>query len=390
MIGRSELCQGLAELVAASQRVMAIDHLDRLIERSVRRGRGLSRRDGGAARRVRRRWPAPCSIDRDEDQAEDRGGGRVDVSRDGEPDAIRALGTKVGQQLAGDRHERAGAGRIDGDSVAMGLDVAAARSDPAVAVVRHFQISDDAFGGADDDGGQLAAGGLVGHEEDPDRRAGGAIGEGAEQRGGDRLIAKGAAVGSAIRDGVEEWIAQWRCGDIGLSAAERHLRGQNGLRSWRRLEATFGWAHFGGEAERSCCEHDIFDRTADTEMHLATERIEGPEMTTAIGEDTKRLLGHVEQPGLGVVRAGREDGRAQGPAVAGAIAAWPLVPGGVRGSGRTGEDAAIPGSVAHCAQGQRRCASRSIVLLDAMKTPMVQAARSCSLRDQRGRKGAAP
>src|SRR5689334_5181205 len=102
MIGRSELCQGLAELVAASQRVMAIDHLDRLIERLCGKALGcrgemeaLPGASGGDGLRH-------VQSTGNEDQAEDWGGGRVDVSRGGEPDAIRALGTKVGQQLAGD------------------------------------------------------------------------------------------------------------------------------------------------------------------------------------------------------------------------------------------------------------------------------------------------
>src|SRR4029450_1996599 len=106
--------------------------------------------------------------------------------------------------------------------------------------------------------------------------------------------------------------------------------------------------------ERPRGAHEVLDGATQSKMHLAAEGIEDAEMTGAIGIDPDRAGGNREQPGLRVVRARRENARAKWPLVPVGLAPAPLIPREVRRTGRPGEHATIPGTIAPRRHGEAR------------------------------------
>jgi hypothetical protein len=98
----------------------------------------------------------------------------------------------------------------------------------------------------------------------------------------------------------------------------------------------------GGHSQGACGTHEVLDGAAQSKMHLAAERVEGAEMASAICIDRNFTVGHGKEPGLRVVRAGRENGCAKRSPVAVSIAAAPLIPRHIRRPSGTGENTSIP------------------------------------------------
>ena len=234
----------------------------------------------------------------------------------------------------------------------MRQDVPPAGADPAGVVIRHLGIGDDPFGRHHDDHTQIPADTLFSREHHANTGARYQIGERLQSLGGDRLVAVGAAVRMARRNRVEEGIRPCR------ARCERDPCRQRGLRSRRRLQTSLDCLHFRFGAEGPGREHQIFDRASQSEMHLATERIEAAQMAGSIGVDRDGAGGDDERPGLGIVRTGSKDGGAKRPAVCVVFAAGPLVPGLVGGAAGADERPTIPGPVSDRRQGERSDTSR--------------------------------
>ena len=135
-----------------------------------------------------------------------------------------------------------------------------------------------------------------------------------------RLIPVGTAVRSPLGNCVEERVA--RRPVRSESNPCRHDR----LRPRRKPQPAIQDLDIGGDPEGPRRQHEVLDRAAQAEMHLATERVERAQMARPVGVDADRSGGHFELPGLRIVGAGGKHGRAERPPVAVEAAAAPLVP----------------------------------------------------------------
>ncbi len=211
--------------------------------------------------------------------------------------------------------------RIEGDAVAMPLDIAAAGAEPVRAVGRHLRIGDDALRRRDDEIAQRPARPGLGEKHDADTEVIDETGKIAQRRFGHRLVEIAAAIGVAQRYRLEQKIA--RRG----ARIHRDMGGDEGLVRRRIGQLARNGADIGRVAVDDRGVDEIFDRGAEPQMHFAPEGIEGTEIARAVGIDGDRLVVRFEQPGLGVVRVGGEDGGGERTLDPVDDAALPAVPG---------------------------------------------------------------
>ena len=155
----------------------------------------------------------------------------------------------------------------------------------------------------------------------------------------------------ALVDRARDWYGgsgSPRTADRGSQAPRRATDAPRARASFagRRLKPPAADDHVHRIAADGSGAHQVLDRAADAQMHLAPEGIEAAQIARAVGEHRDRGAVRREQPGLGVVRIGGEDRGVQRLPGAFVAASAPFLPGLEGGALADLEHAAVPGAIA--------------------------------------------